>query len=177
MTILNPEQLAAEDEFMIAHTVNLFSKHCRSPIEKRFLVAMARAHILRCRAHEDRVYVAAPNCRVVIDGLAYLADFCVLFGAYPSDRDGENAYHGLLAVEVDGHEFHERTKEQAAKDRSRDLAMLAAGVLVARFTGAQVYADAEGCAERAFEVVDAWFGVVTPGASVKVTAPGGFDLR
>lgn len=44
-----------------------------------------------------------------------------------------------LAVEVDGHDFHERTKEQAERDRSRDRAMIADGWTVLRFTGREVF--------------------------------------
>lgn len=38
-------------------------------------------------------------------------------------------------IECDGHEFHERTKRQAARDRSRDRAIQAFGYRIFRFTG------------------------------------------
>jgi very-short-patch-repair endonuclease len=44
-------------------------------------------------------------------------------------------------IECDGHEFHERTPEQAARDRSRDRACQLAGVPVLRFTGREIYRD------------------------------------
>lgn len=50
-----------------------------------------------------------------------------------------------LVVECDGHEFHERTKEQAARDRSRDRALQASGHTVMRFTGSELYRDPMGC--------------------------------
>lgn len=50
-----------------------------------------------------------------------------------------------LAVELDGHDFHERTKEQAARDKGRDRLFQLHGWTVARFTGAEVYADAHRC--------------------------------
>jgi very-short-patch-repair endonuclease len=46
--------------------------------------------------------------------------------------------HRWLIVECDGHDFHERTKEQAAKDRSRDRAYQARGYGVFRFTGSEL---------------------------------------
>lgn len=46
-----------------------------------------------------------------------------------------------LVVEVDGHEFHERTKEQAARDKARDRWMTGQGYQVMRFTGSEVYAN------------------------------------
>jgi very-short-patch-repair endonuclease len=39
-----------------------------------------------------------------------------------------------IAVECDGHGFHERTPEQAANDRSRDRALLREGVPTLRYT-------------------------------------------
>ena len=53
-----------------------------------------------------------------------------------------------LVIECDGHEFHERTKEQAAKDRSRDRAFQAAGHTVFRFTGSEIWRDPMGCAQQ-----------------------------
>lgn len=54
----------------------------------------------------------------------------------------------LLAVECDGHNFHERTKEQAARDRSRDRVLVEAGVPVIRFTGSEIYGHPQHCADE-----------------------------
>lgn len=51
-----------------------------------------------------------------------------------------------LIVECDGHDFHERTKEQAAKDRSRDREFQLRGFGVMRFTGSEIVNDPLGCA-------------------------------
>jgi len=53
-----------------------------------------------------------------------------------------------IVVECDGHAFHERTKEQAARDKSRDRDLLLAGFPVMRFTGSEIYADPIACAEQ-----------------------------
>ena len=50
--------------------------------------------------------------------------------------------HGLkIAVECDGHEFHERTKEQAKRDKEKDRWLQQNGWFVARFTGSEIYKD------------------------------------
>ncbi len=54
----------------------------------------------------------------------------------------------LIVIECDGHDFHERTKEQAARDRSRDREMTMGGFKVLRFTGAEIWADAIRCADQ-----------------------------
>lgn len=47
--------------------------------------------------------------------------------------------YSRLVVEIDGHNFHERTKEQAKRDRSRDRYMTTEGYTVFRFTGSEVH--------------------------------------
>jgi hypothetical protein len=46
-----------------------------------------------------------------------------------------------LGVELDGHDFHERTKEQASRDKRRDRILTAKGWTMLRFTGSDVYRD------------------------------------
>ncbi|WP_394003573.1 endonuclease domain-containing protein [Xanthobacter versatilis] len=62
-------------------------------------------------------------------------------------------FHGddmsiAAAIECDGHDFHERTKEQAMKDRSRDRVIQSLGVSILRFTGAEIHRDPFGCADE-----------------------------
>lgn len=52
-----------------------------------------------------------------------------------------------LAIECDGHDFHDRTKQQAAYDRARDRELLATGIPVVRFTGSEIFHSAERCAD------------------------------
>lgn len=49
-------------------------------------------------------------------------------------------------IECDGHDFHERTKEQAARDRARDRDLVSDGYVVLRFTGSEIWRDPWGCA-------------------------------
>ena len=53
-----------------------------------------------------------------------------------------------LIVECDGHDFHERTKEQAARDRERDRAAQLAGMEIFRFTGSELWRDPLGSANQ-----------------------------
>jgi len=57
-----------------------------------------------------------------------------------------------IAIECDGHAFHEKTKEQAASDKRRDRDLLAAGFPVMRFTGSEIFKDPLACAEQVREV-------------------------
>jgi len=70
-----------------------------------------------------------------------------------------------VAIELDGHDFHERTKEQAAKDKSRDRDLQAAGWRVLRFTGSEVWRDPKRCV-REMHLVMLWESVRRePGAA------------
>jgi very-short-patch-repair endonuclease len=53
-----------------------------------------------------------------------------------------------VVVEADGHDFHERTKAQAAHDKKRDRWFQTKGYSVLRFTGSEVFADPEDCASQ-----------------------------
>lgn len=56
-----------------------------------------------------------------------------------------------LAIEIDGHEWHEKNKEQAASDKRRDRELLARDVSVMRFTGSEVYRNPRACVEEVFK--------------------------
>ena len=43
-----------------------------------------------------------------------------------------------VAIECDGHEFHEKTKEQAAKDKKRDREFQKEGYVILRYTGSEI---------------------------------------
>lgn len=58
-----------------------------------------------------------------------------------------------IFIECDGHDFHERTKEQAARDRQRDRQLQQTGRHVLRFTGSEIYADPVMCAAQVFDFV------------------------
>jgi very-short-patch-repair endonuclease len=53
-----------------------------------------------------------------------------------------------IVVECDGHDFHEKTKEQAARDKSRQCDLEIAGWRVLRFTGSMIWRDHKWCADR-----------------------------
>lgn len=56
-------------------------------------------------------------------------------------------------IECDGHNFHERTKEQAERDRTKDRAIQAANIPIMRFTGREIYRDPLGCINQVCKFV------------------------
>lgn len=131
---------------------------CESPIEQRLLASLAyiecpferRADrrpllwwagdqpadddvLLRIR---DEFFTIYPQVQV----LSYRADFLLLARFLLRDTILK------IVIECDGHNFHERTKEQAQHDRERDRRMTAAGYKVFRFTGSEIFRRARRCA-------------------------------
>lgn len=138
---------------------------CDSPIEQKFLEALvntAPGHGLpvECSPHH---LCAAENKTVTSFGLIifpqfelklsknYRADFLLL----TADRHRPGVVRKLI-IECDGHDFHERTKEQAARDKSRDRDMTAAGYSIMRFTGSEIHKDAAACADQACTFLSRW---------------------
>lgn len=72
--------------------------------------------------------------------LSYRADFVVGLVEFPNAKG--------VVVECDGHDYHERTKQQAAHDLRRDRSIQAEGYVVYRFTGSELYRDAIKCAQE-----------------------------
>lgn len=56
-------------------------------------------------------------------------------------------------VECDGHDFHEKTKEQAQRDKKRDRFFQAKGWTVLRFTGSEIFHDAVKCADEISTII------------------------
>ena len=56
-----------------------------------------------------------------------------------------------LAIECDGHDFHEKTKAQVAKDNSRDRYFLQNGIPTMRFSGSEIWRDPVKCVDEIIE--------------------------
>lgn len=68
---------------------------------------------------------------------------------------------GRVVVELDGHEWHERTPEQVERDHKRDRQLIACGYTVLRFSGREVIRDPRACAEEALTISRALAGGIT----------------
>lgn len=59
---------------------------------------------------------------------------------------------GGIVIECDGHDFHEKTKDQAARDKARDRDLQDAGYKVLRFSGSEIWRDAFKCANEILQM-------------------------
>lgn len=73
----------------------------------------------------------------------YIPDFAILING------AEQGY----VIEIDGHEWHEKTKEQAKADKEKDRTYLKNNFIPVRFTGSEVYHNADNCIREIFEIM------------------------
>jgi hypothetical protein len=90
------------------------------------------------------------------------------------DRNAPMPCEAVILVECDGHEWHERTPQQAAKDRARDREiLLKSGLPVVRFTGSEIVRDPDGCAKEVVDLaLDSWRRAVFSSESISAYAIG-----
>lgn len=118
---------------------------CESPIE-RLLGMWIYFWVMVKGIHEDGCFTLNPQHEIKIQtGQVFRVDFCIsckMKGEYIS-----------LVVECDGHDYHEKTKEQAQKDKNRDRLLKMAGYEVIHFTGSEIWADPSKCAREVISML------------------------
>lgn len=120
---------------------------CESPIERRLAIALAfmrpdGGYLFRVGWHPD--FYVHPQ----FDCGPYRLDFAIM----SKDASGITDVF-KIAVECDGHDFHERTKAQAAHDKRRDRYFTLNGWHVLRFTGAEIWRDPRACVEQISQLI------------------------
>lgn len=132
-----------------------------SPIEKLFLAAflwdLLNWRIVEIRdgmEHWVAVNSTPDPVHMVIIPQAQIGSFRVdfLVRAYTELIAGRPQV-AQMVIECDGHDFHERTKQQARKDRSRDRLLQQQGFLIFRFTGSELWENPIRCASEAYRAL------------------------
>ena len=126
----------------------------RSPIEERLLLALWGLstaiwvensdgdRVMKCRDDDPFRVIVRPQ----VPFGRYVLDFIVEI------RRGADVV-AQVAVECDGHDFHEKTKKQAAHDKKRDREIAEVGLTLLRFTGSEIFKDAKACAIQVLRVL------------------------
>lgn len=127
-------------------------QYCESPIEELLVAALYEWS--RIGGETDLIFMqdCTPSDKNIKGETAYIyqqakvgnyrADFLILDASVPLDV----APPRWMVVECDGHDFHERTKEQARRDKRRDRFFQSKGYKVLRFTGSEIWASPEDVA-------------------------------
>jgi very-short-patch-repair endonuclease len=129
---------------------------CGSPLEQRFLITFlsfnGQADVayapdgengfrFGCDMLADSFFWIEPQRKISVDGHNYRADFLI---TYKTRKPLTTRLR--IVIEIDGHDFHEKTKEQALRDKSRDRLMAREGYVVMRFTGSEIFNDPQNAA-------------------------------
>ncbi len=151
--------------------LGVVTRFLRSPIEEKFLVGLTQV------GAKWSEWVYLPDAMVLVaDGKRFplCGDVGVVreldeitvkpqasVGSYHADFLLQWRQWGVeasVAVELDGHEFHEKTKEQAARDRRRDRYFTVHGLSPMRFAGSEIHRNATDCAIEAVAELYRRFG-------------------
>lgn len=122
---------------------------CESPIEQIMLAELAFCAFGYFggphEIHDPFMPFDIPDKRVVIIPQFEIGNYRVDFAVLVRDFNGNIL---RIVVECDGHEFHEKTKQQAQKDKKRDRDLQATGWQVYHFTGSEIYKDVCDCVDQ-----------------------------
>lgn len=121
---------------------------CESPIEKIFYIAFKYVVFF---SDYSFIYLL-PQEEIRVGKKKYRVDFLFSSEEMESPNYKTNKNYNLV-IECDGHDFHEKTKEQVAKGNDRDYDLKSVGYDVIHFSGSQIYNDPIGCAEKTFEYI------------------------
>lgn len=154
-------QVAANAKEDYLDALGSLASRCESPIERVLIAALVAAPIegisfsASARPNSAEVAMMGSSSSVEWGGEFYSQ---IGIGAYRADIflkvfDRKTKDNWLnLVIECDGHDFHERTKEQAARDKRRDRWFQSRGFLVLRFAGSEIWKDPTACVDEVGEV-------------------------
>lgn len=133
-----------------------------SPIEDLFLIALHA----QCQAENIAVNPGPTICEhgkpSMQDGIyvrpqAVIGSFRVDF-VLTQIGIGPDEILRPLAVELDGHAFHDKDKKQRAYEKARDRFLVKEGYRVLHFTGSEVVADPHKVAYEALDLLGVYSG-------------------
>jgi very-short-patch-repair endonuclease len=144
-------------EYLVFEIESQLTPRCESPIEMILGTTLGVVLIMSSAAKDrwsKRFLCVAddinqPNTHISLvpqyKWSGYRIDFAISI---------DNGSRPRVFIECDGHDFHERTKEQAARDRLKDRKIQEANIPILRFTGSEIYRDPVGCAGQIIEFIN-----------------------
>lgn len=125
---------------------------CDSPIEKDYLI-----NLLYVGELSNLDLNVTNQHEINVDNKKYKTDFHVTAVQQYTLENDEGTFvqsrSVSLCIECDGHEFHEKTKEQVKRDKQRERNMVKKGYKFIRFTGSEIYQDAKKCALETLRIL------------------------
>lgn len=152
------------------YDIEQFLLRCDSPVEQILVAALCDAMDLTYNQYYKRLQallygpgydgifllgleVQKPIPATPPSHTTYRADIYLYLSRYWRDAEAQPIW-ARTVIEVDGHDFHEKTKEQASRDRKREREFIRQGYKVIRYTGSDVFRHPEDCAEEIDSLID-----------------------
>lgn len=128
--------------------ISLELEECESPIEKILFIELDKQLRKNAFYYNLDIVGIIPQANLKIsDKKKYRVDFLVEIKDFRLGIDLD------VAIECDGHEFHQKTKEQAESDRKRERDILESGRIVIRFTGSEIFNESPRCARQLIRII------------------------
>lgn len=133
-----------------AYGIEDLMEHCESPIERALLAAVlitADFEVNFFQLPFEMFTRPAFHIHPQFEIEKFRIDFQFTLQLWDHSAKTLTKFYSVL-VECDGHDFHERTKEQARRDRAKDRFFQHSGLPLLRFTGSEIYKDPFKCANE-----------------------------
>jgi very-short-patch-repair endonuclease len=134
-------------------SAHAFLGKCDSPIEVAFATTLSLIATLDgLSVRWGRSPANPPPQYLMIEPQAPMGDYRVDFLVAVVDARGF-LMNEAIVVECDGHAWHEKTKEQAARDKARDRLLQGQVSKVMHFTGSEIYRAPGDCAHEVIKML------------------------
>lgn len=123
-------------------------EECESPIEKILFIELDKQLRRNAFYYNLDIVEIIPQAKIKIsDDKEYRVDFLVEIRDFRLNIDLD------VVIECDGHEFHQKTKDQVESDRKRERNILEDGRIVVRFTGSEIFNESPRCARQLIKII------------------------
>ena len=116
-----------------------------SPIEQIFKTAF---DLYMQLLNKEYIFLFS-QVTIKVEKKKYIVDFYFEQDQYVNRFDTDKK----IIIECDGHEFHQKTKEQVKHDNEREYDLKMAGYEIIRFSGSQIYNEPFKCVEDAYNYI------------------------
>lgn len=123
-------------------------KNCESPIEEYLATALRIVNIELIGLYNPFIKIKkfSKQEKIKCEDKTYRADFFI-------SVEYKNQETINYVIECDGHEFHQKSKEQVERDNRRTRNLQKAGYNVIRFSGTEIYCNALKCAKEVLNII------------------------
>ena len=140
------------------HSLLSALQDCESPIEQFLSLCMHDFEVQNLDKYNkniESIYIEN-QAEIVCGDNVYRVDFLIPVLYKHEDKK----YEKYFVVECDGHEFHQKTKEQVERDNIRTRELQKEGYVVIRFSGSEILNKTYKCVEEIISIILSYEGGV-----------------